>query len=67
MSEDKKSFIKIPLFKGTKSDWIQWSECFLARAKQKGYKHILMDMSINVPETAAPKNDKEKKIADLND
>jgi hypothetical protein len=66
MSEDKKSYIKIPLFKGTKADWIQWIECFLACAKQKGYKHILTDILINVPELAAPKNDDEKKIANLN-
>ena len=43
MSDKDLSQVKIPIFKGNKKDWVQWSEMFLARAKRKGYKSVLID------------------------
>jgi hypothetical protein len=44
MSETNESFysIKVISFSGKKNDWDAWEEKFLAKAKRKGYKGILM-------------------------
>jgi hypothetical protein len=43
MSEEKSSLtIRVIPFSGKSVDWPIWSEKFLARAKRKGYKNILL-------------------------
>jgi len=43
MSEEKgASSIKVIPFSGKAVDWPVWSEKFLARARRKGYKKILI-------------------------
>ena len=73
MSEENVSSIKVIPFSGKAVDWPVWSEKFLARARRKGYKKILLG------KTAVPDEDedlstlttKEKKeqeqIRDLNE
>lgn len=34
--------IRVVLFNGNKSDWMMWDEKFLARARRRGYKDILL-------------------------
>ncbi len=34
--------LKVPLFSGKKSDWDAWEEKFLARAKRKSFKAVLL-------------------------
>ena len=41
MSNEEKS-IRIIEFSGKKTDWDSWSEKFLSRGKQKGYKKLLV-------------------------
>ena len=42
MDDTEKSMIKIAPFSGKQSDWSVWREKFMARAKRKGYKDILL-------------------------
>ena len=43
MSEDRgTTIIKVIPFSGKAVDWPVWSEKFLARARRKGYKKILL-------------------------
>jgi gag-polypeptide of LTR copia-type len=62
--------IKVVLFSGKSSDWITWEEKFLARAKRKGYKDLLLG-KVEVPKESATESDSDKKknkeIRDLND
>ena len=60
--------IKLLLFTH-KKDWVQWSELFLARAKRKGYKHLLVDKDVKIPKASdpAPISEEDKKISDLNE
>ena len=51
MSEDKERTIRIIPFSGKKEHWAVWEEKFLARAKRKGYKDILLGKE------KAPKDD----------
>jgi len=59
---------KLPLF-SNKKDWVQWSKLFLARAKRKGYKHLLVDKDVKIPKASdpAPISEEDKKISDLNE
>ena len=42
MSENNEKTIRILPFNGKKENWSVWEEKFLARAKRKGYKNILL-------------------------
>ena len=44
MSTDERT-IKVIEFSGKKSDWFVWESKFLARAKRKGYKGLLLGKS----------------------
>ena len=58
---------KMMMFTG-KKDWLTWSEMFLVRANQKGYKSLLVDSSVVIPKTAqVTLTDEEKKIKKLNE
>ena len=48
MTDDKNTSIKIIPFSGKSVDWPVWSEKFLARARRKGYKKILIG-KVKVP------------------
>ena len=53
MSEDKgTTSIKVIPFSGKAIDWPVWSEKFLARARRKGYKKILLGKEV-VPDDEA--------------
>ena len=52
MSEDRgTTIIKVIPFSGKAVDWPVWSEKFLARARRKGYKKILLGKE-KVPDDA---------------
>ena len=58
---------KLPLF-STKKDWVQWSEIFLARAKRKGYKNLLVGEETVIPKSGQDKyTESEQKIIGLNE
>ena len=42
MTDDKERTIRVIPFSGMKEHWTVWEEKFLARAKRKGYKKILL-------------------------
>ena len=42
MTEDREKTTRILPFSGKKEHWAVWEEKFLARAKRKGYKDILL-------------------------
>ena len=42
MADEDKSSIKIAPFSGKQTDWPVWREKFMARARRKGYKNILI-------------------------
>lgn len=47
MSEDRgTTSIKVIPFSGKAVDWPVWSEKFLARARRKGYKNILLGKEV---------------------
>ena len=48
MSNTEIKAIRVLEFSGKKSDWEGWSEKFLARAKRKGYKQLLLG-KVKVP------------------
>ena len=57
---------KLPLFTH-KKDWVQWSELFLARARRKGYKQLLVG-NVEIPIVqATPYTEEQQKIADLDE
>ena len=66
--------IKVIPFSGKAVDWPVWNEKFLARARRKGYKKILLGKDI-VPDDAVDlnaitdKNEKKekKKLRELNE
>ena len=66
---------KMPMFSGKKDSWAWWSELFLARAKKKKYKNILLDSTVKIPKTGQkdddgnlkPLTEDEKLIAEKND
>jgi len=63
MSEDRgTTSIKVIPFSGKAVDWPVWSEKFLARARRKGYKKILLGKEV-VPDDSADLSsiDNEKK------
>jgi hypothetical protein len=41
---------QITTFNGKKRDWDLWEEKFLARAKRKGYKHVLLG-NVTIPDS----------------
>ena len=41
--------IKVILFSGLKKEWFVWKEQYLARAAYRGYKHILVDDTVEIP------------------
>ena len=56
MSEDRgTTSIKVIPFSGKAVDWPVWSEKFLARARRKGYKNILLGKEV-VPDDATDLN-----------
>ena len=75
MSEDRgTTSIKVIPFSGKAVDWPVWSEKFLARARRKGYKKILLGKEV-VPDDSADLsniNDEEErkgneKLRELNE
>jgi len=69
MSTTTHSSSKIPIFSGKRKDWDTWSEKFLARAKNKGYKSLLIAASDpGIPlSTATTMTMAEEDIAEKND
>ena len=59
MDDTDKSMIKIAPFSGKQSDWSVWREKFMARAKRKGYKDILLGKT-PVPAESETVTDKTK-------
>ena len=66
MSEDHGG-TRVPVFKGTKKDWVQWSEVFLARAKRRGYKELLTNSENLIPKSGFDLSEEEKRIQELNE
>ena len=74
MSSKEKS-IRIIAFVGKQSDWDGWSEKFLARAKRKGYKKLLLGTEkvptqeqIDLAESSSSSTDKKIiKLGELNE
>jgi gag-polypeptide of LTR copia-type len=62
--------IKVIVFSGKSSDWIAWEEKFLARAKRRGYKELLLGKK-EIPkegEVFTKEDEVEKlKLKDLNE
>ena len=62
---------KIPIFSGMKKDWDVWSEKFLARAKYKGYKDVLVGKvqlkKLSQVDESKGLTKEEKEANDLND
>ena len=48
MDESDKTMVKISPFSGKQSDWNVWKEKFMARARRKGYKDVLLG-KVDVP------------------
>ena len=66
MSDTKETSLKYLPFSGKKGDWRMWSGKFLARARKKGYKNVLLGKE-KVPQHDAsldPTNPDEKKLLD---
>ena len=60
--------IRILEFSGRNSDWEGWSEKFLARAKRKGYKSLLIGKEKVPTESESSGGDeKKKKLGELNE
>jgi hypothetical protein len=51
MVDEDKTSIKISPFSGKHTDWPVWQEKFLARARRKGYKKILLGQ-VTIPSNA---------------
>ena len=75
MSDDRgTTSIKVIPFSGKAVDWPVWSEKFLARARRKGYKKILLGKEV-VPDDAtdlttiidADERKKKEKVRELNE
>ena len=60
MSTDERT-IKVIEFSGKKSDWFVWESKFLARAKRKGYKGLLLG-KVEIPKENEDINDDKEKI-----
>jgi hypothetical protein len=72
MVDEDKTSIKISPFSGKHTDWPVWQEKFLARARRKGYKKILLGQ-VTIPSDAdtvasgTSKATEIKKLRDQND
>ena len=72
LSKDAETSIKVIQFSGKQKDWAVWEEKFMARAKRKGFKDLLLGKT-TIPKTSEvldEKSDDDKKkikIRDLND
>ena len=53
MSENNKRSIRILPFNGKQENWSIWEEKFLARAKRKGYKNILLAKEVAPKDSVA--------------
>ena len=53
MSENNKRSIRIIPFNGKQENWSMWEEKFLARAKRKGYKNILLAKEVAPKDSVA--------------
>ena len=51
MSDVKEESIRVVTFSGKKASWPAWEEKFLARAKRKGYKDVLIGKTAVVKDT----------------
>jgi hypothetical protein len=71
MGDYAESTIRVILFSGKKGDWLAWEERFLAKAKQKGFKELLLGrVEIPVSDTViadTPEGVNTRRIMDLND
>ena len=64
MDEVDKSMIKLAPFSGKQSDWAIWREKFMARARRKAYKDVLLGKTPVPPESdVLSATDKEKLAA----
>lgn len=72
MVEHEESSIRVIMFTGKKQDWSAWEERFLAKARRKGFKNLLLgketipNSSVLIDESTEP-GKVQKKILDLND
>jgi len=67
MATAKEERITIIPFDGTKKQWKIWSTKFLARARRKGYKEILLGIEKAPKDNATtPLSTEEQKLKDLN-
>ena len=68
MSNTEIKAICVLEFSGKKSDWEGWSEKFLARAKRKGYKQLLLEKAKVPTESEITGGDSEvKKQGEFNE
>jgi hypothetical protein len=66
LSRDVETSIKVIQFSGKQKDWAVWEEKFMARAKRKGFKDLLLGKA-TIPKTSdvldeKSDDDKKKKI-----
>ena len=67
MATAKEERITIIPFDGTKKQWKIWSTKFLARARRKGYKDILLGVETAPKDSAAsPLSSADEKLKELN-
>jgi hypothetical protein len=72
MVEHEGSSIRVIMFTGKEQDWSAWEERFLAKARRKGFKNLLLgketipNSSVLIDEATAPRK-AQKKILNLND
>ena len=67
MATAKEEKITIIPFDGTKKQWKIWSTKFLAKARRKGYKEILLGSKVAPKDNAAtPLSAESRKLKDLN-
>jgi hypothetical protein len=72
MGDYAESLIRVILFTGKKGDWSAWEERFLAKARRKGFKDLLLG-KVTIPDSttiideSTAEGKATKKVVDLND
>ena len=59
--------IRVISFSGQKKDWAMWEEKFLAKARRRDYKDVLLGKATIPKESDALNTDEKKKVAKLNE
>ena len=66
MDDSDKGMIKIAPFSGKQNDWAIWKEKFIARARRKGYKEVLIGKKAVPPDSVEIETKDEKLLRDAN-